>query len=161
MKIKITAQPNIATATGSVTFEVGAVGFDENGNDVVATSTNSAKLEVTGAATATIASASASTSVILDGANAELLSFTTTVKDGSYDLTGVEISLTSPVAALSGQSITLEIDGSSVGSKTYNGTTNSFNLNDLNESLAAGKHTFTIKANANVDNAGSAVVDID
>ena len=159
MKIKITAQPNIAEALGNVTFEVWAEGRDENGNDVVATPTNTSKLEITGAATATIASASASTSIILDGANSEILSFTTTVKDGTYDLTWVKVTLDSAVAALDWQSMTLEVDGSSVGSKTYTGQ-DYIIIDNLNEPLAAWKHTFTVKANANVDNAGSATVSV-
>ena len=160
MKIKITAQPNIATAEGSVTFEVWAEGRDENGNDVVATSTNASKLEITGEATATVASASSSSTVILDGSNAELVSFNATVKDGSYDLTGVTVVLSSAVAALDWQSMTLKVDGSSVGSAKYVWTSNSIVINNLNESLAIGKHTFVVEANANVDKAGQAIVDV-
>jgi hypothetical protein len=113
MKIKITAQANIGK-TYNITFQVGAKGSDENGNDVEATPTTAAKFEVTAGASATIATSSSSSSVILDGANTELLSFTTTVKDGSFDLNKVEASIKakpkSNTDSLKGQSITLEID---------------------------------------------------
>jgi len=149
MKIKITAQGNISSVY-NITYSVRAEGSDENGNDVVATPTTAAKFEVTAGATATVASSSSSSTVILDGANTELLTFTTTVKDGSYDLRKVTIKLNdnSQTASLVGQSLTLEIDGSAAGSSTYNGE--DMIISDLNESLAVGKHTMVVKANANV-----------
>ena len=159
MKIKITAQPNIESATGSVTFQVGAEGSDENGNDVVATPTTAAKLEVTATSSATVASSSSSSTVILDGANTELVTFTATVKDGSYDLNTVTIELDTWATTLANQSLTLEIDGQSVGSSIYDGSTGMV-IDGLNESLAVGKHTLVVKANANVGDTGSSLVDI-
>jgi hypothetical protein len=93
MKIKITAQPNIIDLTGSITFGVSAVGTDSNGNTVRASKVNAAKLEITNAASASIANSAASSTVVKDGSNAELLAFSATVKDGSYNLTDVKVAL--------------------------------------------------------------------
>ena len=159
MKIKITAQWNISSVY-TVTYSVGAEGSDENGNDVVATPTTSSTFEVTWAASATVATSSASSTVILDGTNTELATFNVTIKDGTYDLTGVKLTLNSSAPAwLIGQSLTLEIDWQSVGSQVYNW--GDLIIAGLNESLAVGRHTFTVKANANVKNSGSVLVDID
>jgi hypothetical protein len=120
MKIVIKAQANIAS-TYEITFSVGANGSDENGNDVVATPTTASKFQVTDASTATVASSTASSTVILDGANTELVTFSATIKDGSYDLNKVTVELSGTAATLANQSLTLEIDGQSVGSSIYNG----------------------------------------
>ena len=145
--------------TGNVTFSVGAEGSDENGNDVIATPTTSSKLEIVDNSAATIASSSSSSTVILDGANTELATFSVTVKDGSYDLRNVDLELTWAATTLNKQSLSLEIDGSPVGSTIYTGSDHMY-INDLNESLAVGKHTFVIKVNANVGDTGSALVEI-
>jgi hypothetical protein len=93
MKVKITAQPNIIDLTGSITFGVSAAGTDANGNPVRASKVNAAKLEITNEASASIANSAASSTVVKDGSNAELLAFSATVKDGSYNLTAVKVAL--------------------------------------------------------------------
>ena len=90
MKIKITAQPNMST-TGYVDYAVSAKGTDSQGNDVEATPVSASRLQVTDSATVTIATSSTDSAVIKDGSNAELLSFTATAKDGSYDFNALEV----------------------------------------------------------------------
>jgi len=159
MKVKITAQPNIIDLTGSVTFGVSAEWTDANGNPVRASKVNAAKLEITNAASATIANSTASSTVVKDGSNSELLTFTTTVKDWSYNLTSLAVALKSASKVLSGESISLEIDGSSVESTTYQGTwANSWAITfgSLNETLEVGKHTFVLKSNLNTISSNNA-----
>jgi hypothetical protein len=88
MKIMIKAQPNMST-TGYVDYTVSASGTDFNGNSVAATSVAASRLEVTDSASVTVASSNTDSTVIRDGSNAEILSFTATAKDGSYDLTSL------------------------------------------------------------------------
>jgi hypothetical protein len=90
MKIMIKAQPNMST-TGYVDYTVSASGTDFNGNSVAATSVAASRLEVTDSASVTVASSNTDSTVIRDGSNAEILSFTATAKDGSYDLTSLTV----------------------------------------------------------------------
>ena len=158
MKIKITAQPNIVDLTGSITFGVSAEWTDANGNTVKASKVNAAKLEITNDASATIANSTASSTAVRDWSNAELLTFTTTVKDWSYNLTKLEVALTEASDVLSWESVSLEIDGSSVDSTEYKGiwsTSWSIEFKWLNETLEVGKHTFVLKSNLNVITTGT------
>ena len=142
MKIMIKAQPNMGT-TGYIDFTVGAKGTDSNGNDVAATSVSASRLEITESATVTIASSNSESSVIRDGSNAEILSFTATAKDGSFDVNNLEI-------AWKGfgmlKNATLAIDGTDVDSTNAIVDTK-ITFDGLNETLKEGKHTFTVKAN--------------
>ncbi|MBQ9553954.1 hypothetical protein IJU97_03200 [bacterium] len=90
MKIKITAQPNVANCTGYVDFKVYAEGSDENGNTTNASKVSAARLQVTEAASMTVANSNATSTVERAGNSAELVSFSTTVKDGSYNLTSLK-----------------------------------------------------------------------
>jgi hypothetical protein len=113
MKLVIKAQPNVQRA-GSITFKILASGTDANGNPVVATPVDTAKLEITGNSEATIATSSASSTVVKDGSNTELVSFRTTIKNGSYDLS----KLTVQTSGMTGASATLSINGKDVDSTT-------------------------------------------
>ena len=152
MKIKIVAQPNMAQ-TGYIDFTVSANGSDSNGNEVKATSVSASRLEITESATATIASSNSDSTVIKDGSNAEILSFTVTAKDGSYDLTKVSVAGTFGSSNI--KNATLSIDGSDIDST--NASASAIEFPDLNETLSEGKHTFTVKANvtAGTGNANS------
>ena len=146
MKIKITAQPNVAK-TGHVEFMVSAKGSDYNGNDVAATPVSASRLDITESATVTVASSNSDSTVIRDGSNAEILSFTATAKDGSYDLNELVISGTFNGMI---KNATLAIDGTDVDSTNNFGTNgDAITFNGLNETLKEGKHTFAIKANVN------------
>jgi hypothetical protein len=90
MRIKIVAQPNINTV-GSISFKILTSGTDGNGNPVEASTVTAATLEITEKAAATIATSSATNSVVRDGSNAEIASFTATIKNGSYNLTQLDI----------------------------------------------------------------------
>ena len=157
MKLKITAQPTIAN-TWSITFAISANGTDSNGNAVTAPAVNAAKLQITDGANITVASSNATSTVVRDGSNAELLTFTSTVKDWSYDLHETTIELNANSDVLDGQTVTLEIDWSAVDSITYCKTAaagcdtiwTGIIFTALNETLSAGNHTFTLKANLNV-----------
>ena len=155
MKIKITAQANMS-ATWDFIFSVGAKWTDSNGNPTTATPVNSSKLQVTAGAELSTSSSTSSNSVIRDGSNAELISFTTTVKNGSYDLEEVKAELVQQADVLANQSLTLEIDGSAVDSTGYvSGTGIVFKW--LNETLTVGKHTIAITANVNATNSNATV----
>ena len=144
MKVKITAQPTISRA-GDVTFEIQAKGSDSQGNAVESTRVTTAKLEVTGQSEATIATSNASSTVVKDGSNAELVSFKTTIKNWSYDLSNVVVT----ASGLGTASATLAIDGKDVDSANASAWTITFN--NINETLAIGSHTLTVKANLNAD----------
>jgi hypothetical protein len=144
MKIMIKAQPNMST-TGHIEYMVSASGTDSNGNDVAATEVSASKLQVTESATVTIASSNSDSTVIRDGSNAEILSFTATAKDGSFDLNELVITGTNLNMI---KNATLSIDGTDVDSTNNidaGGATIKFL--GLNETLKEGKHTFAIKAN--------------
>jgi len=126
---------------------------EEDNNDNNQPSDNKPTSEIT------IATQSASSTVILDGSNTELATFTATVKNGSYDLNKVTIELWDGVPSLANQSITLQIDGQSVASTNYDGSS-SIIISNLNETLAVGKHQFVVNANANIDNNWRVLVEI-
>ena len=148
MKIKITAQPNIAT-TWEVTYSVRAAGTDSNGNSVSATAVNTAKLQITEWADLSLSTTNSSSSVVKDWSNSELISFTTQVKNGSFELGSVKVNFSGYVDILDGESISLEIDGSTVDSETYHKTNDYVTINWLNETLEVWKHTIAIKSNLN------------
>ncbi len=147
MKIKIVAQPNVSKAGWEFTFKVQAKGTDSSSNDVESSSTNTAKLSITNSASATIANSSAKSEVVRDGSNAQLLSFTATVKDGSYNLQTVDLAFTDTVSANNLSNVTLEIDWRSIDTVDLANPVHFV----TNETLSAGKHTFTFKGNLNVD----------
>ena len=148
MKIKITAQPNVATDGKDFTFKVSAIGTDGNGNDVEASTTNTAKLSITDSASITIANSSAKSEVVRDGSNSELLSFSTTVKDGSYNLNSVVLSFDNVDTNVLSD-VTLKIDGKAVDTQSVNSTTKKVTY-AINETLSAEKHTISFEGNLNV-----------
>jgi len=94
MKVKITAQPTITLGDGksySISFDVGAIGTDSEGNDAKATAASSSKLQITTASEVTVANSDASSTVEKDGSSAELAKFTATVKNGSLSLESVKL----------------------------------------------------------------------
>ena len=152
MKIKIAAQPNIATL-GYVDYMVSAKGTDAQGNDVEATQVSASRLQITDAASLTIASSSSESSVIRDGSNTEVLSFTTTVKDGTADLNEVKVEGTGFDMLTN---VTLSIDGTDVDSVSKAKTAGAAGIaadgksilfSALNETLKEWKHTFVLKSN--------------
>ena len=159
MKIKIAAQPNMAT-TGYIDFTVSAKGTDAQGNDVEATSVAASRLQITESATVTVASSNTDSSVIKDGSNAEILSFTATAKDGSFDLNKLVVTGTFNTDMM--KNVTLAIDGTDVDSISASNwiTATALTFNGLNETLKEGKHTFTLKANvtAGSNNSNSRLV---
>jgi hypothetical protein len=100
MKIKIFAQPNIGVE-GSIVFKIGAEGSDSQGNKVTAVAVNAAQLDITAGAEISVASSSSTSAVVRDGSNTEIISFTTTVKNGSYDLGAVVATLAASGSVLS------------------------------------------------------------
>lgn len=93
--------------------------------------------------TISIASTSSSSVVIREGSNAELISFSVTVKDSNYNLKNLEANFWGNTNGI--WSTTLEIDWSAV--ETARISSDKISFNNLNESLAVWKHTFTLKAN--------------
>jgi hypothetical protein len=133
MKVKITAQPTISRA-GDVTFEIQAKGSDSQGNAVESTKITTAKLEITNESEATVANSNASSTVVRDGSNAELLTFTATIKNGSYDLQQLSVKLAENTLV---NSATLSIDGKDVDSANAANASNKtfIDFTNVNESL--------------------------
>ena len=156
MKIKIVAQPNIGVQ-GSIVFKVGAEGSDAQGNKVTAVAVNAAQLDITDGAEISLASSNTKSAVVKDGSNAEIISFTTTVKNGSYDLGKVVATLKAASDVLDKESITLEIDGQAVASTEYKKADGKdITFADLNETLNNSKqHTIALRANLNASKGGS------
>ena len=86
MKIEIKAQPNVSNNTGYLDFKVSAEWTDDQSNPTAASAVSTARLEITDSASMTIANSNATSTVEKAGNSAELVSFSTTVKDGSYNL---------------------------------------------------------------------------
>ena len=144
MKVEIKAQPNVSSTTGYVDFKVSAKGTDDQNNPTEAAAVSTARLQITDAASITVANSNATSTVEKAGNSAELVSFSTTVKDGSYNLKYLEFALTGNVA--NGTDVELLVDGRTITTKssTVNGTKVTFD--DINETLEAGKHNITLKA---------------
>ena len=149
MKIQIKAQPTIGTMW-QITFSVKASGSDSNGNPVEATPISASRIEVTGAASATIANSDAKSSVVKDGSNETLATFDATVKNGTLNLTKVKVKVTEVASSnvLGANSVTLAIDGQDSESTTLS---EGFLVFDVNENLNIGNHTFALKANLNAN----------
>jgi hypothetical protein len=90
MKIEVKAQPNVSNNTGYVDFKVSAKGTDEQSNPTEASPVSAARLDITNAASMTIANSNATSTVEKAGSSAELVSFSSTVKDGNYNLTSLD-----------------------------------------------------------------------
>ena len=150
MKIKIEAQPNVSSTDGYVDFKVSAAGSDEQGNDTEASAVSAARLQITNTASITVANSNATSTVEKAGNSAELVSFSTTVKDGSYNVKKVLFAFTWDDDAdlsntLSGTDIELLIDGKTIDTTdgAASGLSAEFNIN---ETLDIGKHTIALKA---------------
>ena len=147
LKIKVTAQPSIQQVW-DITFKVGAKGTDAEGNEAVAVEVSASKLEITAGASATIANATSSSTVEKEGSDALLAQFSATIKNGSYEITGLNIEYT--WSSLVGKTIYAEFDGKRIS--TTDVTTTGIKFVDVYETLEVGKHDFKLLTDINTDN---------
>ena len=150
LKIKVTAQPSIHNVW-DITFKVGAKGTDAEGNEAVAVEISSSKLEITGGAQATIANATSSSTVEKEGSEALLAQFSATIKNGSYEITGLNIEYTgADLSANPDRVVYAEFDGKRIS--TSNVTATGIAFVGVYETLDIGKHDFRLLTDINTDN---------
>ena len=147
----VKVEANVTTRngeTGTINVAVVAKGTDTNGNEATSSRATAATLSVVPAANVSISNSSSESKVVLEGSNAEIARFTTTVKDGNVTIDQVILNGTFP-AALVGEQVTL-----TVGGETWDGVFTSISqidFNGKNISLKEGNHTFVFTTNINTD----------
>jgi hypothetical protein len=110
-------------------------------------------LKVISTASVSVANAGSLSQVVIEGSNAQLTQFKTTVQDGTVTLEKVVLT---GAFAVTG-SATLNIGSQSFDSDSFSGSEIVFK--DLNLSLTEKDHTFTVTTNINTDNASTGVID--
>ena len=155
MKVKITAQPSISKYTWSITFKVKAEGSDSQGNEAKATQVSAVALEITEKASLSIANSAASSTVEKAGSNAELVKFSTTVKNWSLDFSEMVVKFTWALA--SDASVYAEFDGKRVDGSVTLGNPSSITFENFNETLEVWKHEIVVKSDINADDGAVAL----
>ena len=161
LKIKVTAQPSVV-ATGSITFKIAAKWTDSEGNDAIATEISTSKLEITEGASITVANATSSSTVEKDGSEATLATFTSTVKNGSYELNSLEVAVSGANANyLTWKTVYVEFDWKRVSTSAPDDieaiTGGVITFTNIAETLEEGKHEFKLLTDINTDEATTGV----
>ena len=146
-KFKIDATPTM-TQTGDFVFDVVAKGTDANGNTATTAAVKTVKLSVVESSNVSVANANAVSQVVNEGSNAELTKFTLSARNGSINLTGLKLNYSGSVAALNGQSVTVEVNGNSY---TATSTAAGVEFTGLNVTLNEGNHNVVFTTNINTD----------
>ena len=146
-KFRIEATPTM-TQTGDFVFDVVAKGTDTNGNTATTAAVKTVKLSVVESSNVSVANANAVSQVVNEGSNAELTKFTLSARNGSINLTGLKLNYSGSVAALNGQSVTVEVNGNSY---TATSTAAGVEFTGLNVTLNEGNHNVVFTTNINTD----------
>ena len=146
-KFRIDATPTM-TQTGDFVFDVVAKGTDTNGNTATTAAVKTVKLSVVESSNVSVANANAVSQVVNEGSNAELTKFTLSARNGSINLTGLKLNYSGSVAALNGQSVTVEVNGNSY---TATSTAAGVEFTGLNVTLNEGNHNVVFTTNINTD----------
>ena len=133
--------------TGNIIFDVQARGTDTNGNQSVSSLARTVTLSIVDSASITIANQNAVSSVVVEGSNAELTRFTTTVRDGTVVINTV--TLTGDFTGLT--SATLQIGNDTFESDYPMVNTGTLTFSNMNESMSDGSANFIFTTNINTD----------
>ncbi len=155
MKLKIEAQPSV-DVVGHITFSLTATGSDSQSNETVANPTNALKLEIVSSSDIAISNSAATSTVEVASSNAQLLKFSSRIRNGAATLTGIVLSGASSTSfdSLTGKRVTATFNnGTTVQSEPIVEGSGNVVFSGLNETLQEGNVDITFTVDVNADNA--------
>jgi hypothetical protein len=155
MKLKIEAQPSV-DVVGHITFSLTATGSDSQSNETVANPTNALKLEIVSSSDIAISNSAATSTVEVASSNAQLLKFSSRVRNGAATLTGMVLSgaAGNSFNSLAGKRVTATFNnGTTLQSEPIVTNSGTVVFTGLNETLQEGNVDITFTVDVDADGA--------